>query len=271
MAALSAILIACQSVYANPEMQRSQAAEKSLEPFHENIQDTLREGLRTSGLKISSIRGSVAIIDIPGFLGRQDVEDLIKGMNDVLVNDDDLETRQVVIKGLTTICSIHSPIIESVTLPLLFHRLPDQAPTTSDVTAREKYRSILDSLSQLCVQPTLFETLVIRINNKLELLASSSPATSSVSEDSSEDARECTVSYAFDLINALSTVIDSKLAAKHTDLVKYFDQIIPRLYSLVIAAAAPRVGTVIPVFRDRRLLSAIARVSETMTWELGAE
>ena len=34
-------------------------------------------------------------MDIPGFLGRQDVEDLIRGMNDVLVNDEDVETRSV--------------------------------------------------------------------------------------------------------------------------------------------------------------------------------
>lgn len=87
------MLIACQAVYANPDINRHQADEKSLEPFRENIQDTLREGLRTEGLKISAIRGSVAIMDIPGFLGRQEVEDLIKGMNAVLVDDEDIETR----------------------------------------------------------------------------------------------------------------------------------------------------------------------------------
>lgn len=93
LAALSAILIAGQSVYANPETGRRQDQERSLEPFRENIQDTLREGLRTNGLKISAIRGSVAIIDIPAFLGRQEVEELVRGMNDVLVNDEDVETR----------------------------------------------------------------------------------------------------------------------------------------------------------------------------------
>lgn len=180
--------------------------------------------------------------------------------------------RSVVIKGLTTICAIHSSIIESVTLPLLFHRLPDQAPSTPDVTGREKYRSILDSLSELCVQTTLFEALVIRINTKLELLSStSSNSASGPHEDTPEQDRECTVAYAWDLVNALSTVIDSKLAAKHTDVVKYFDQIVPQLYGLAVAAATPRIGTAVPVFRDRRLLSVISRISETMTWELDAE
>jgi DNA repair/transcription protein MET18/MMS19 len=61
------------------------------------------------------------------------------------------------------------------------------------------------------------------------------------------------------------------LAAKHVDVVKYFDQIVPRLYALAVTAATPRIGDVIPVFRDRRLLSVIARVSETLTWELNTE
>lgn len=180
-------------------------------------------------------------------------------------------TRSVVIKGLTTICALHSNIIENITLPLLFHHLPDQAPSTSDVTGREKYRSILDSLSELCVHTTLFETLVIRINTKLELLSSGLANTAGADSDTPEQTRECTVAYAWDLINALSTVIDSRLAAKHTDVVKYFDQIVPRLYGLAVAAAAPRVGSVVPIFCDRRLLSVISRVSETMTWELTAE
>lgn len=177
--------------------------------------------------------------------------------------------RSVVIKGLGTICAIHSPIVESVTLPLLFHRLPDQAPSTTDVTAREKYRSILHSLSEICVQPSLFQTLVIRINTKLEILSSASQRTV-LDSDTPEQARECAVAYAWDLVNALSTVVDAKLAAKHADLVRYFDQIVPRLYGLAVTAAVPRVGTVVPVFRDRRLLSVISRISETMTWELDA-
>jgi DNA repair/transcription protein MET18/MMS19 len=66
-----------------------------MEPYKESILDTLREGLRTDDLKISSIRGSVAVIDIPEFLLRQEVEDLLRGMNDVLINEEDLETRYV--------------------------------------------------------------------------------------------------------------------------------------------------------------------------------
>lgn len=121
------------------------------------------------------------------------------------------------------------------------------------------------------MQQSLFETLVIRINNKLELLASTSLTAAASGSETPDEARECAIAYAWDLINTLSTVIESKLKAKHVDVVKYFDQIIPRLYGLAVAAAAPRVGDVIPIFRDRRLLNVIARVSESLTWELNNE
>ena len=156
-------------------------------------------------------------------------------------------------------------------MPLLFHSLPDRAPQTSDIVGRSKYRTILASLAELCVQQSLFETLVIRINNKLDLLVSTPLTAASSGNETPDEARECTIAYAWDLINTLSTVVDSKLKAKHVDVVKYFDQIVPRLYGLAVTAAAPRVGDVVPIFRDRRLLNVIARVSETLTWELNAE
>lgn len=152
---------------------------------------------------------------------------------------------------------------------MLFHCLPDSAPPLADTTSREKYRSILKSLSELCILPSLFEALVIRVNSKVDMLATK-PINSQDGE-SADEVRECTIAYIYDLIHTLSSVIDSKLAAKHVDVIKYYDQIIPRLYGLAISAAIPRIGDIQPFFRDRRLLGVIARISETLTWELGIE
>lgn len=55
--------------------------------------DVLREGLRTDGLKGPAIRGSVALIEISGLLARGEVELLVKGLDDVLVNENDQESR----------------------------------------------------------------------------------------------------------------------------------------------------------------------------------
>lgn len=187
--------------------------------------------------------------------------------------------RPEVIKGLTSISKIHPNSIESITLPLLFHNLPDHAPGLPDIDGREKYRSILGSLSELCVQPALFETLLIRITTKLDLLSSDSPAANFAQADDQGDVpmdaldhqRECNIAYAYDLLHTLSRVIDAKLEAKHVDVAKYFDKLVPRLHTLVVVAAQPRIGDVEPLFRDRRLTSIVARIAGTMMWELGPE
>jgi len=55
--------------------------------------DVLREGLRTDSLKEPAIRGTVALIEIPGFLGKEEVEDLVRGLNEVVVHENVLDIR----------------------------------------------------------------------------------------------------------------------------------------------------------------------------------
>ncbi len=176
------------------------------------------------------------------------------------------------IDGLIIISRLHPSIIKNVTLPLLFHNLPDGAPPQSAKAARDRYRSVLDSLSRLCIQPALFQSLVIRIVSKLDLL-SPSPETSADSDidTSATEVRECNVAYAWDLLDCLATVIDAKLESKHVDVIKYFNQIIPRLFGLAVNAAMTRTGEADPIFRDRRLLGLLGRIAETLTWELNVE
>lgn len=103
-------------------------------------------------------------------------------------------------------------------------------------------------------------------------LSAESPHSGATESDSSDGQRECTVAYAFDLLSCLATVIDQKIEAKHVDVVKYFDQLIPRLYQLVVVAAQPKIGSAgEPLFRDTRLLGLVGRVAQTLVWELDSQ
>ncbi|WVW86641.1 hypothetical protein I302_108694 [Kwoniella bestiolae CBS 10118] len=272
LSTISSLLVAVQSVYTSPTSQRKQAEEKALDPYHGGILDVLREGLRTEGLKSPAIKGCTACVQIPGFWEREDVENVVRGLDDVLVNDEDPEIRPEVIESLTTISTHHPTTIESLTLPLLFHNLPDSAPSASDHIAREKYRSILSSLRELCVAPALFQTLVIRITTKLDLLSSSTPQSNGGDEEMGEfDTRECNIAYSWDLLNTLQNVVDKKIKEKHNDLIRYFDQIVPRLFTLVVSASTTKLGDASPLFRDRRLVGIIAKLVESLVWELNVE
>jgi DNA repair/transcription protein MET18/MMS19 len=74
---------------------RAYAQERTFEQYREALMDTLREGLRTEGLKEPAVRGCVALVEIPGFWGRGEVEDVVKGMDDALLNDKSSEVKLV--------------------------------------------------------------------------------------------------------------------------------------------------------------------------------
>jgi DNA repair/transcription protein MET18/MMS19 len=93
LSTITTLLIAARSVYPSPDPKRHQGHEKSLEPFRESLSDVLREGLRTDGLKTSAVRGCVALVEIPDYWAKGEVEDVVRGMDDVLINDRDPEVR----------------------------------------------------------------------------------------------------------------------------------------------------------------------------------
>lgn len=87
------LLMAARSVYAVPGATRRQEQERSLEPYRENLLDVIREGLRTRDLKVSAVRGSVALAEIPGFWTKREVEEVVQGMDDLLINEKDPDVR----------------------------------------------------------------------------------------------------------------------------------------------------------------------------------
>ncbi|BEJ17350.1 hypothetical protein CspHIS471_0607510 [Cutaneotrichosporon sp. HIS471] len=265
--AITSVLLAARSVYAIDGATRREADERSLEPYREALLDVLREGLRTIDLKIPAIKGSVALAEIPDFWTRLEVEEVVRGMDELLIHDKDDEVRSAVLSGLRTIVGVQPEVVQSLTLPILFHALPDEAPAADDADTRETYRSVLRSLTELCTMPALFETLTVRITTKLDLLSSSDLSGPSASGPSR---REVVVAYAWDLLHTLQNVINRKIEDKHVDVARHYSQVVPRLCSLAIKAAYDD-GSPEALFRDKRLLAVVGSITETLFWELSPE
>lgn len=53
----------------------------------------LREGLRTDGLKGPAIKGCVALVGVQGYWSRGEVEDVVRGIDDILIHDGNQEIR----------------------------------------------------------------------------------------------------------------------------------------------------------------------------------
>jgi DNA repair/transcription protein MET18/MMS19 len=117
------------------------------------------------------------------------------------------------------------------------------------------YLRILSALGRLCIQQELFETLVIRLSTKLDLVCV--PPISFAKERRSDF--EPNAAYAHAILTTLANSLQTKVDLGHTDVPKYIDRLIPRLYSLFIYSALLSVDNS-AVATDLRVISIAAQV-----------
>jgi DNA repair/transcription protein MET18/MMS19 len=80
--------------------------------------------------------------------------------------------------------------------------------------------------------------------------------------------RECNIAYAHALLASLLNTLRSKVQANHKDVAKYFDQVVPRMFSIFVPAS---VSNPPPLAADVRLLGVAASIIEVMTQTLTQE
>jgi len=143
-------------------------------------------------------------------------------------------------------------------LPPLFLTLPDQAPPREEHHQRTVYWRALTILSTLCAHPDLFETFVIRLTTKLNLLCSPLPM-SPPQKILDVDEMEPTAAYAHAILTALADTLSTKVSKPRpdSDVSKYINTLLPHLFRLCLEAA---VETDQRVLADIRLLRVVARI-----------
>jgi DNA repair/transcription protein MET18/MMS19 len=167
---------------------------------------------------------------------------------DFLCSDDLLDL-------LSSISSISTRHVEEQTLPLLFSSLPDSAPARTAIAERSRYLRILTALSKLCIQPELFETLVIRLSTKLDLVCVATNPSLTVQDSDPEPV----AAYAHSILTALANTLQTKVDLKHADIPKYIDRLISRLFNLFIyASLLPDSGN--SAAKNHRVIGVAARI-----------
>jgi len=114
------------------------------------------------------------------------------------------------------------------TLPLLFASLPDSPPSRDAAADREKCWKLLLTIQKLCIQQALFEVMVVRLMTKFDLLCSPSK----LDGDDVEPAQ----AYAHMILKTLALTLDTKVKAKHPDVAKYIDSLIPRIFNVFVTS-----------------------------------
>jgi DNA repair/transcription protein MET18/MMS19 len=141
-----------------------------------------------------------------------------------------------VLELLSTVSNINARIVEEQTLPLLFSSVPDAPPARDSIRERVKVLNALSALETLCVQAQLFETLVIRLTTKLDLICVPN-ASSLTPQSSTKEELELHAAYAHWILSTLVKTLRKKIDKEHPDVAKYIDRLVPRLFNLLFFAA----------------------------------
>lgn len=165
------------------------------------------------------------LVKITGFLSVAEVGYCVAAINDVLISPEGEDQYDTALEGLVTISILHPRIIEESTLPLLFTALPSEAPAPNSPES-DDYRRSLSSLSALCLHPSLFEILSLRLLARLEGLCSSTFTDSLTSSNNAL--------YAHHLLMTLKVVLKKKVSRGDEDVAKYIEKFVPRLMAVFI-------------------------------------
>ncbi|EJD07612.1 ARM repeat-containing protein [Fomitiporia mediterranea MF3/22] len=191
-------------------------------------------GLKSPSSCEAALEGIRNLARMQDVLTDEELVYVVHNINELLQsekNDSDEASDESADDALGVLISIaerNSKAIEEYTLPLLFTSLPDSPPSRDAHRERAKCWRTLRLLARLCVPAPLFETLVVRLTTKLDIICAPK------AELNNEEDSELRIAYTHGILRTLSSVVELKANANHVDISKYIDRLVPRLYSLFI-------------------------------------
>ncbi|KAF8557709.1 ARM repeat-containing protein [Imleria badia] len=244
----------------------------SLTSHKDAILGMLIVGLKSSATRLPAVHGLSSLTRISTLLTDTELGYTVLEIGEFAWKEpDEVEDVTADVLSLLSSIALTAPHhLADQTLPSLFAMLPEQAPRNAQ-SERTEYWRALCALSRLCIQPTLFEILVIRLTAKLELLSSLS-VSRGVSPGGTmrvEEIERC-AAYAHALLLTLANTLSAKVSKTppDADVAKYVNRLLSHLFRLFLGAAVTRERS---IFQDQRLLRVGARIVKLVVEALSIE
>ncbi|KAG6329826.1 hypothetical protein ID866_9262, partial [Astraeus odoratus] len=233
-------------------------------PSKDSLLGLLTVGLKASSTRLPALHGLSALIRIPATVTDDELGYIVSEVGEFVFKEPD-EVEDVttdVLLLLSSIAVLAPQHLANQILPPLFLALPDHAPPREANLHRAAYWRALSSLSVLCSHPVLFETFVVRLTTKLDLLCSPQPSSSASplsTEMSNPDEMETTAAYAHAIMTALMNTLTAKVSKSKPDpdVAKYINTLLPHLFRLCLEAS---VAADQRVLMDTRILRVAAKI-----------
>ncbi|KJA28181.1 hypothetical protein HYPSUDRAFT_130307 [Hypholoma sublateritium FD-334 SS-4] len=215
-----------------PEKVQAAEADLPLAPYKDEVLGVFSVGLTSAITRSMALAGLKAIASTRGLLSDDELGFIVHNVDQIIEGNPSEFVDQSILDVLSSISEYAPRFVAEQTLPLLFSSLPDQAPSRQSVSERTKIWQTLNALKNLCIQQELFESLVIRLTTKLDLLCF--PA----SEQAQVVARdtEPSAAYAHMILKTLAQALVTKVKKEHLDIPKYIDRLVPSIFNLFVAS-----------------------------------
>ncbi|KAI6113119.1 ARM repeat-containing protein [Pisolithus sp. B1] len=203
----------------------------------------LTVGLNAPSTRVPSLHGLAALIRVPSAVTKDELGYIVLEVGEFVGKEpDDVEDATSDVLSLLSSIAVVAP--------------------QHLATHRTAYWNALGALSQLCTQPELFETFVIRLTTKLDLLCSPLPSASTnppPADILNAEEMEPAAAYAHAILTALGNTLSAKVSKSRpdADVPKYINTLLPHLFRLCLEAAVTKDQR---VFADMRLLRVVARI-----------
>ncbi|KAF8476066.1 RNAPII transcription regulator C-terminal-domain-containing protein [Kalaharituber pfeilii] len=231
------------------ELQPYPILENPMAEFKEKLFDMYSKTLmgvnkEEVGFRIMALKGLGALSRIRRLFADNEVGMVVQYLDEVVLEKEEEsreEIKEEALQGLLKISRMKPNLIMEITFPALMATLPD----TEEEAIMRPYMLTLEALAKLSTERSVFEVLLTRLFNKLDVVIQygSGPT------------------YPKAILSTLLYVLHQKSLANHSDIPTFYDRLVPPLVTkTVVALITPVENGRKPVLGDELLLEVMGRL-----------
>ncbi len=220
-----------------------------LEPFKDRFYELYSRALMSSGrdetsLRLVAIKGLLRLVELRNFLTDDEIGMVVQYFDDVLLDEeiqDQEELKNETIEALVCISKLKARFIMDITFPAFMATLPD-----CDRDQPKRYLSCLEVLARLGAEEHIFEVLLRRLLNRLDVV---------LRNDSTPD-------YVCAILSTLLYVLSQGPLENDGKLQLYYDKLV---VGLIMRVVQPLYGSAqFTALNEESVLHVIGKLATTI-------
>lgn len=222
------------------------SADNPLDPFRDRLFELFSQALMSTAqeevsFRVVALRGLLRLAKLRKYLEESEIGMAVQYFDEIVLAEesngrDDLKNEAI--QALVDISKVKPKMIMDITFPAFLSKLPD-----ADEHGRRDYIVTLEGLARLSVEKAIFDTLVRRLLNKLDVVLASSVSPA----------------YPQAILSALLYVLSRRELVKDPNLNSYYEKIVVRLTRKTVLSTAED-GTV-TALNDESVMEVLGRLA----------